>query len=334
MTDLDTIWRELEAETPPASEGHFARLLPSSLPGIIRLRWSVPSAIRGIEFELLSSEIPPNLRLPKGEGFSSNVSSNRAFGSLRTTILLEASAPKYNEIFSVMTADLLALPNNDSDTPHLIRISDRLADWAEFFRRQAESSLSEELQLGIIGELLMMRDFLIPFWGAELTILSWAGPFRRPQDFQGPVAVEVKSTLGSAGRPILVSNLRQLDPSLVGKPLYLAVLRAEVVAAGGATLLEVVREIKGVLPKNLHQDFESRLLRSGVSAVSLESNRLPLFRALNWRLYRVADDFPRIVEGDVRHGVLDARYSISLTACDSFAVDMSELDCKEKIADE
>ena len=334
MTDLESIWRELEAETPPASDGHFARLLPSAAPGIVRLRWKVPSAVRGIAFELSSTEIPPNLRFPRGEGFNSDVSSTRSEGSLKTTIVLEAAAPRHNGIFAVIAADLLELSEGDGDAPHLLRISERLADWAEFFRRQVEGSISPELQLGIIGELLLLRDYLIPFWGQEIALASWVGPLRRPQDFQGPASVEVKSTLGASSKPLLISNLRQLDPGLVDKPLFLAVLRAEVVATGGETLLEIVREVKDMLPRNLHLEFESRLLRSGISDVSLASTPLSMFQAFNWRLFRVRDDFPRIVEGDVRTGILDARYTISTNSCEPFSVDMKELDCMRKTADD
>jgi hypothetical protein len=334
MTNLEIIWRELEAETPPASDGHFARLLPSAAPGVVRLRWRVPSAVRGIEFELPSSEIPANLRLPKGEGFSTSVSSEKSDGLLRTTVVLEAVASKYNEILAVIASDLLGLSDKDGDARHLIRISDRLADWAEFFRRHAERPLSPELQLGIIGELLLMRDYLIPFWGKELALASWVGPLRRPQDFQGPASVEVKSTLGAASKPLQISNLRQLDPSLMGKPLFLAVMRAELVAAGGATLLGTIRDVKSMLPRSLHSDFRSRLLRSGICEVSLESIHLSMFQAFNWRLFGIRDDFPRVVQSDVRAGVLDARYTISMSNCDPFAVDMTELDCMSGGGDE
>ena len=69
--------------------------------------------------------------------------------------------------------------------------------------------------------------------------------------------------------------------------------------------------------------FAERLLEAGYldSDASVYSLR---FSLRSTHFYEVKDDFPRIVEGDLRRGVGDVRYSILQSECERYAITEDE----------
>jgi Putative PD-(D/E)XK family member, (DUF4420) len=79
---------------------------------------------------------------------------------------------------------------------------------------------------GLIGELLVLENRLLPLLGLDEGVAAWTGPLGMAQDFRLPSGqrIEVKAADRDADR-VLVNGLGQLDGG--GDPLQLVVVRLE-----------------------------------------------------------------------------------------------------------
>lgn len=122
-------------------------------------------------------------------------------------------------------------------------ISETLAAWAALLRRIA--LLSEEHQVGLIGELWFLREVAARLgWAAALD--AWKGPRSEEHDFVLPlVDVEVKTTTKER-RVHQIGSLKQLEPKL-NRPLFIlsVQLTAASAAAGGMALPGWIAQIEG-----------------------------------------------------------------------------------------
>jgi Putative PD-(D/E)XK family member, (DUF4420) len=158
---------------------------------------------------------------------------------------------------------------------------------------------------------------LVPSVGAGRAVKSWQGPEHGYRDFVvSGIGIEVKSTVGSSPPQVVILDERQLDPAPFSA-LYLAALALDSVRDGaGETLNAMVDVSAGLLAgTETAADFRARLLDYGY----LEAQK-PFYEAMHYTLrsadvFTVAGDFPRIVEADLRPGVSQVRYRITLSTC-------------------
>lgn len=142
------------------------------------------------------------------------------------------------------------------------------------------------------------------------------------KDFQGDNwAVEVKTTSTNNAQFITINGERQLDNSLVAH-LFIYHLVLEVSKINGESLPMIVAEIKNLLSSNVPAlcIFEEKLIEVKyiASHESLYAERF--YKKRNEKCYKVLADFPRIMENDLRNGVSNVVYAISIGMCDEYLV--------------
>lgn len=200
----------------------------------------------------------------------------------------------------------------------------RLADWHNLLRRRREGLLTDAEVIGLVGELLFLRDQIIPRAGATGAVSAWRGAHREEQDFAyGAWQIEVKTQLSTSDHRLQISSEAQLDTA--GSRLLLC---HQVVARAPASreamsLNRLVDQLIGQFtaagPSVLEQ-FE-------VAMEACRYARLDEYDAPEWlltdrRLFDVRDGFPRLTPSMLPAGVHAVSYSILLSACQSFAVDL------------
>ncbi|MFC4526242.1 PD-(D/E)XK motif protein [Dyella halodurans] len=208
--------------------------------------------------------------------------------------------------------------------PGLRLVLRRLADWHNMLRRRREGLLTTEEIIGLVGELLFLRDEVMSRAGAADSIAAWRGAHRDEQDFAiGAWQIEVKTQLSTSDRRLLISSEAQLDTA--GSRLLLchqAVARAP---AGGGTvslnaLIDGLNLAFAAAGPPVLEEFEAAL--EACRYVRREEYDEPEWLLTDRRLFEVRDDFPRLTPAVLPNGVHAVSYSILLSACESFAVDL------------
>ena len=322
MIITESDWNELEK--PQTTPGRSARrLYPESIhdlhlavthPGLRRmfvLRVDAPAA------EGAARSIG---RLAQTAGLDVSLSSlSRQEYELQVALTTD----DLREVFSPLVADIAAAAQSAATKREaLLAAVNRFARWQHLLRSVSKDGLGAEARRGLAGELLVLRDHVMPSLPALAAVEAWTGPTGSNQDFQLPdVAIETKASSARSGHHVSIASERQLDPT--GTPeLLLCVVSLDERRGGSGeslnALVDGVREDLGDAAARSH--LENLLIQAGYLPGHREHYREPRYTQRGVRFWRVRGDFPRIVEADLRPGVDECSYHINTTGLDEHLV--------------
>jgi hypothetical protein len=202
----------------------------------------------------------------------------------------------------------------------------KLADWHEMLRRRRDDLLSTPERIGLAGELLFLRDILLPRMSPADAVASWRGAHRDEQDFAvGAAQFEIKTQLSTADQRLIISSEAQLDTA--GSRLFLC---HQAIAAGPAGAQSFTLN---ALADGLSDTFAGAgAPASDLFAIALEAwgyvrqdaYDQPAWVLTDRRLFEVRGGFPRITPAMLPSGVQKVSYEVLLRECEPFAVDLTE----------
>ncbi len=232
----------------------------------------------------------------------------------RWTLRLVLTEPALMPVFAALCNDILSCTRIgvDEDLVGTVVVQ-RITHWRALLERQPHG-LGEQVLRGLIGELLVLRSWLVPEMGAADAVTSWRGPLGAPQDFSLPdgTRLEVK-TISSNADQVRIHGLGQLDG--VGDPLKLVVVRAEPAAPESPSaltapgLVEQLRRRFEDAPEIL---FAFDLALAAACWHEHPSHDAVVLRVLAVDVYDVMADFPRLLQSTVPTGVMAVDYVIQL----------------------
>lgn len=194
----------------------------------------------------------------------------------------------------------------------------RFHQWKKMFVSSKKDFLNEAQIMGLIGELLFMRDQLSKRIGLPEALRSWSGQELTHKDFSyGDTWSEVK-TIRRSSQVVHISSLEQLDSEHDGE---LAVYALEKMSAeyNGITLNKLIVNIS-----NRFSDSDDRdLFMSKVALQGYEYHNYYddfVFELIYCKNFRVSEDFPKLIPGDVPEAVLKATYDIDLNKITEFEI--------------
>ncbi|WP_230678327.1 PD-(D/E)XK motif protein [Rhodococcoides fascians] len=163
----------------------------------------------------------------------------------------------------------------------------------------AKPRISEEKQIGMVGELMLFRALLDAF--DEYTVIDWwLGPLAEERDYAFPAFdAEVKTTLGES-RVHVIHGAGQLEPS-PGRALWLVSI--QITRAGGdpngLTLPGLIQNIRDRLTA-ARDRFVSYLAAEGWQDDDAEMYPTAYTLRTSPSAYLVDDDFPAVTPGRLR----------------------------------
>jgi len=253
-------------------------------------------------------------KLPEGQGFSVERADPEGNGGLWLALTRKSAGS--TELFASMACDVVGALDDavtaSADELKLLRVlTGRVGAWQEFMRKGTQA-LSPEAEIGLIGELTLLRVIIDAGIPSAQAIESWVGPLDGIQDFElGTGSLEVKAMLSSAGFPAKIGSLEQLDDS-TRQPLFVAGTRLRQTESGQhlPAIVEAMRStIKG--DAEAERLLAERLLAAGY--IDSHAERYPRrFEQTGIRVVQVTDDFPRLTSGTVPAGIMRAMYEIDL----------------------
>jgi hypothetical protein len=219
------------------------------------------------------------------------------------------------DLFSAMAADLIELLASvrTADRNQLSRLFlVRIRAWQAFMEKDRAGILGLEAEIGLYGELLVVRALVDAGIAALDAIESWCGPLDGLHDFEiGTGAIEVKSTLATSGFPATIWSIEQLDDT-VRQPLFLAGIRLAL-SGTGRTLPELIAELRHRIHDQLEAlaTFESRLLQAGYLDPFAE-HYVRRFTMVRMILLAIDSRFPRLTRPMIPAPITKLWYVIDL----------------------
>jgi hypothetical protein len=317
---IDT-WKSLAV--PPESGTRNVLIADSSHP----LDFRIGRDSLGHYVFLLDADEPVSGRpaFPKVMGITIELEAASADRS-RLVLILKEETDLQN--FALMCTGLMLATRSISrsrSSDGLMIALEEINRWHEMLKRCRENRLTRSERIGLIGELLFLRDELLPRMGLGPALLAWTGQERHEQDFViASTIFEVKTQVVTADRMISISSEDQLDP-VQGRILVCnqGIAPAPKGAAGSCTLNSIAKELAD-LAKGA-DGLASDLLAIGMLRAGYEPH--PEYDDETWTLvdralYEIRDDFPRIERGELRPGVEQVRYKIRVSNCQPYGVDL------------
>ncbi|WP_418319042.1 PD-(D/E)XK motif protein [Piscinibacter sakaiensis] len=310
IDDIELAWSSLR-DSADAS-GWRSISIAAIGPCVLQAGLSFPDKDEALLVGFPGSTVPAAEKLPEGQGFT--VSRVEANDDGLIWLALTRSAHGSGELFAAMVGDVVRAMEVESgaDEKRLLRVFiGRIRAWQEFMRKGARV-MSPESEIGLVGELRLLRAIIEAGVPLVVAVESWLGPHDGVRDFElGTGALEVKATLSSSGFPARIGSLDQLDDS-VRQPLFVAGVRLRQVESG-QSLPELVQEIRDVAASEAEGTrlLSDRLMAAGYFDAHAD-RYVRRFELADTYIVEVKEEFPRLTPGSVPLGVTKAAYEIDL----------------------
>ena len=317
------LWHKLERD---GQQGTVKIAYAEESPYRIYATMSCPGNICGIAISFSSAikiELKPFQDLRQ---LSVQLLSDTSFSD-SSLLLVQLRNNENREVFATLCENLVTAALNVTEERTMVKmVVSKLCEWKSLFDKLSHGPLSKPQQEGLFGELYLLKHMLLQKIGvAENEIVdTWHGmeEERAVRDFQGGNwVVEVKTTATNRPQKVTINGERQLDDTLV-ENMFLFHCSVDVSNASGITLPDMVEVVRSLLAHSFiaRALFEEKLYHTGYQDKDIEHYKDSHYLIRSDKFYKVADEFPRIRENELRPGVGEVHYSIVLAACEQFVV--------------
>lgn len=197
--------------------------------------------------------------------------------------------------------------------------------WKAFLAGKKTRRLSPEEIRGLFAELLFLRSLYHGHLPEKTSVEAWCGIEGVHQDFIfGNTAVEIKSLSGKERNTVRISSEDQLEG--LSDNLFIMIFRlADIQDSDHAlSLNDAVRRIENELSDaGALDDFSSKL--AGFGYLPVPEYDLPKLQIISEHVYRITEDFPRLVRAHLPEGVTKVSYEIELEKISPFEVNEEQI---------
>ena len=325
--NLEETWALLEGDRAedPVSGRIQRRILPAGHRDFF-LGLEIPSRNRMLILRTSPASVDGQAQIPESRGLSVRMH-ERQTDPPTAEVELVLKDTQHRDIFDLLIQDLVdAAGQPEDERAGAGRFLARLTEWQALLMKLVPGVISRENQQGLWSELWTLREVVGNAVGFAGALRGWRGPAGADQDFQVPgAALEVKSSTANTFERLTIASERQLD---VASDIELAVIAISLDARPdhGETLREMVTATRSdATDAGCLHEFEGRLVLYGYRDEDADHYDDIGYTVRSRRQFKVQDDFPRIVSGDLRDGVREVRYSVGVTACTQFEIVDEEL---------
>lgn len=194
------------------------------------------------------------------------------------------------------------------------QLCERYFSWKKLFRPHSGTMSDAEI-VGLLGELLFMKEFMIPEWGVPVALDSWTGPEKTHKDFSNEqVWYEIK-TINSGKTSVRISSLEQLDSDMTG---YLVVYDLEKMSStfDGLKLNVLVQTLMHIMTPSQREEFISKLSLYNYDFSPTYDNFV--YSVVGNSIYIVKNDFPRLCRSDIPIAINKVQYELNLSEIESY----------------
>lgn len=288
--------------------------------------------VNNSEYVRVSESHPLELYLGKNEKGNPTLRYNGVFHPVKVlgNSLLEIKQVKtadYNSLlfcfnsaenlslFYNFCSDIITQTEDYNGENGYVEIVNRYNQWKKMFYGSSKL-LNENEILGLIGELLFLKDYAVKKYGTTIALNGWSGPEPTHKDFSyGDDWFEIK-TINSFKNSVFISSIEQLDSENAG---WLVIYRMEKMSPSfnGISLNSLVREIMQTFILDADKDiFIEKLKQVGYAYNEVYDNYV--YNYISMEPYIVKDEFPRIKAEMLSAGIGKVQYEILLSLIEKY----------------
>lgn len=229
----------------------------------------------------------------------------------RWTLSFELLRDEQQDVFAILCCDVIEYSRAAiSEKEALTLAISRYRKWGKLLEQQHGGLMNENLQKGLLGELLFLEERINLQDFALDAIQGWVGADGADQDFvYSDGWFEVKC-IGASAIDVPISSLEQLDCSDVGELVIKRVDKTAPERTGAASLNDIVHRISGQIDGEALDLFYTKLYSYGY--IDLQEYSEQKYYCSATQRYRVDDTFPRITRKMAAKQIVSLRYELNL----------------------
>lgn len=231
------------------------------------------------------------------------------------SLLFCFNSPENLSLFYNFCSDIITQTEDYKGENGYVEIVNRYNQWKKMFYGSSKL-LNENEILGLIGELLFLKDYAVKKYGTTIALNGWSGPEPTHKDFSyGDDWFEIK-TINSFKNSVFISSIEQLDSENAG---WLVIYRMEKMSPSfnGISLNSLVREIMQTFILDADKDiFIEKLKQVGYAYNEVYDNYV--YNYISMEPYIVKDEFPRIKAEMLSAGIGKVQYEILLSLIEKY----------------
>ena len=231
------------------------------------------------------------------------------------SILFSYNSKDNVSLFYNFCADLVTQTYGATKDSGYGTLINRFNAWKKLFY-SGSLILNEQQVLGLIGELMFLKDYAFKVFGITYALNGWSGSESTHKDFSYKKEwFEIKA-LSNSKPFVTISSLEQLDSNVLG---HLVVYSFEKMSPNfaGVKLNAMVKEVLGLIEYDSDKDiFISKLKQAGYEYNDLYDNYV--YNYIGFTKYLVEDGFPRLRVEDMPKGIKGVKYDILLSNIENF----------------
>ena len=232
--------------------------------------------------------------------------------------------------FRIFCEDCMESVNklSTADSAHILKKLELVVDkWVGLFGSKKKKTLSKSSELGLIGELLVMKNVFMAVISPADSLLSWHGPKRHEQDFSfNSFLVEVKCQLASKDKIFTISSFDQLDD--ISGQIYISHVGLSPALGSSIdsfSLPSLVDEVIIYLSKDNYA-IDTFLGLLEIAGYKHNGNTLfDHYVESFMNFFKVTDSFPKIKKKDVHKAIDKCSYRINATMLANWQIPKNQL---------
>jgi hypothetical protein len=249
----------------------------------------------------------PEYKIKSVAGIEINQYKNDGFNTLQFSLINKNS----KELFYTFCQDIIEATKIIQEEKSAYKIIlNRFNSWKKLFSAP-KALLSESEIMGLIGELLFLRNFLFVHYGKEESLRSWSGQALTHKDFSYKDKWYEIKAIHSGKSSVVISSLEQLQGNEDGE---LVVFSLEKMSShyDGIRINSLALEILNSLENDVQKDsFLDSVLSRGFSFDDFYDDLV--FAQVSMTRYLVNSSFPKLTKSNVNEGIIKVQYDLSLT---------------------
>ncbi len=213
------------------------------------------------------------------------------------------------DIFYKFCEDIIEYTKTANDLNALKIINNKWNRWINTFKNPHSKIMTEKEIRGLIGELIILRDYLFDKYTMEMAIKSWGGPNRSHKDIEiSNTWYEVKTCYQSS-KIVEISSIEQLDSNIDGHLCIVELEDSNVYVDGYITLNKLIEQISGmILDTTLKEEFMKKVTATGYYYREEYDSFIYSCKSMN--KYLVNDKFPRLKKSALPKEIATASYEL------------------------
>jgi len=229
---------------------------------------------------------------------------------------------KYTDIFLKFCEDIIETTRNKELQVDILEfVLMRWNMWRLAFKN-SNKSLSENEIKGLIGEILFLKNNMIPNFGVERSINAWQGPLNYHKDYEiDDKWYEIK-TIGDNSLTVKISSIQQLEDikNKKGELVIITLSNTNKENKNYITINNLIASIDNDIKNiELKRIFWSKLNNLGY--VYEEEYENYIFELKSIYKYNVVDEeFPKMTSNSLKKGIVNVSYEISINELENFII--------------